>query len=141
MHPIDSVYVFGPIHIHGEDYLPVYKRLVRACEPLVDEVIGTWPDFWDTEEAPRAFYDRTVETITDCDLFLAEVTDPSLGVGMELQMAQHHGIPVVALAQDGVAISTMVTGLPVRERTIRYTDQDDLVAAVEGLLADAAAER
>jgi len=78
-----SVYVFGPIYISGNDYLPIYKKLNKLSEKYFEIVIGTYPDFWDSNESPRQFWDRTYETITKCDLFIAECSSPSHGVGME----------------------------------------------------------
>ena len=93
-----------------------------------DTVVGTYPDFWDSKESPSVFYTRTVETIKDCDLFVAEVSSPSHGVGMELQMAQEHNIPVIALVKDDIDISksTMVSGLPVLRKVISYSNVADL---------------
>lgn len=78
-----SVYVFGPINLFGKDYLPVYKELAKTCKPFFDKVIGTYPDFWNSKETPTEFYTRTVQTITQCDLFIAEVSSPSIGVGFQ----------------------------------------------------------
>lgn len=126
-----TVYVFGPIHLFGQDYLPVYKRLMKLCEKFFDKVIGTYPDFWNSKETPRKFYDRTIRTITKCDLFISEVSSPSHGVGMELQVACDYKIPVIALAKGSVDISTMVLGLPTLRKIIRYKDADDLVRKLE----------
>lgn len=131
-----TAYVFGPIHIHGEDFLPVYERLMGLCDDHFEDVIGTYPDFWDTDETPQEFYERTVATITDCSLFIAEVTRPSHGVGMELQMAVNSDIPVIALAQEGDEISSMVEGLPVLRTVIRYSDPDDLAEKLGQELED-----
>lgn len=120
------VYVFGPIHLFGEDYLPIYKRLMVVCKPYFDNVIGTYPDFWNSTETPREFYERTYKIITKANLFLAEVSSPSHGVGMELQMAVEHNIPVIALAKEGTEISSMVTGLPVLRTVLRYKNAEDL---------------
>lgn len=122
--------MFGPIHIYGEDYLPVYKQLMKLCRQYFDDVIGTYPDFWDSDESPEAFYRRT-QTIRGCDLFIAEVTSPSHGVGMELQMAEDEDIPVIALAQEGKEISTMVEGLPAVKQIIRYSGTEDLTDKLE----------
>src|SRR3989338_642674 len=126
-----TVYVFGPIHLFGQDYLPVYKRLMKLCEKFFDKVIGTYPDFWDSKESPREFYDRTIETITKCDLFIGEVSSPSHGVGMEFQMAYDHKIPIIALAKEGVDISIMILGIPNLRKVIHYKDVDDLVKKLE----------
>lgn len=51
---------------------------------------------------------------------------PSHGVGMELQMAIEHKIPVIAIAKKGCKISSMIIGLPALKKTIYYRDIDDL---------------
>jgi hypothetical protein len=131
-----SVYIFGPIYIFGSEYLPVYKRLNRLCENYFDKVIGTYPDFWETTDSPRDFWDKTYATITTCDLFIAECSAPSHGVGMELQMGQEKGIPIIALVKADVDFdkSLMVLGLPNLRSVIRYEDIDDLVAKLEAEL-------
>lgn len=128
-----KVYVFGPIYLFGENYLTVYKQLNKLCAKYFDTVIGTYPDFWNSKEAPKEFYHRTIKTITDCDLFIAELSSPSHGVGMELQMAQEHSIPVIGLVKSEIDISksTMVLGLPVLKKIIQYKDSKDLLEKVE----------
>lgn len=126
---MNSVYVFGPIYISGKDYLPVYKKINKLCENYFDKVIGTYPDFWETDETPREFWDRTYESIKDCDLFIAECSTPSHGVGMELQMGQENKIPVIVLVKEEIENfekSTMIMGLPNLKTIIRYKDYDDL---------------
>jgi len=133
-----SVYVFGPIYISGDDYLPVYKQLNQLCGKYFDNVIGTYPDFWNTKESAREFWDRTYETITKCDLFVAECSSPSHGVGMELEMGREHDIPVIALVREDVANfdkSIMVLGLPNLKTVVRYKDIEDLKSKLDVELA------
>ena len=132
-----TAYVFGPIHLFGEDYLPVYKHLMKLCEKYFDKVIGTYPDFWDSKESPREFYNRTYNVITKCNLFIGEVTSPSMGVGMEFQMAQEHNIPCIALCKKEVEPSIMITGIPVTKRVIYYTNINDLSKQLEEFLEKA----
>lgn len=132
-----SVYVFGPIYISGNDYFPIYKKLNKLCEKYFDRVIGTYPDFWDTKESPREFWDRTYDVITECDLFIAECSTPSHGVGMELQMGQEHNIPIIALVRDDIKDfdkSLMVLGLPNLRKVLRYTNYEDLAKKLEAEL-------
>lgn len=128
---MSKVYVFGPIHLFGKDYLPFYKAVMKLCKKFFDQAIGTYPDFWNSKETPKNFYNRTYETITDCDLFIAEVSSPSIGVGMELQMAVEKSIPIIAVAKEGIEISTMVTGLPNLFKVIRYTSIQDCIKKLE----------
>ncbi|MDP9212033.1 MAG: hypothetical protein M3N59_02035 [bacterium] len=108
---------------------------MKLIEPHFDKLIGTYPDFWDSKETPREFYDRTYETIKDCDLFIAEISKSSVGVGMEMQMGQQYSIPVIALCKSGVDPSPMSLGLPMLKRVIKYKNLSDLdkqlLAAIE----------
>ena len=131
-----TIYVFGPIHLFGEDYLPFYKRLNAEVAQFADAVIGTYPDFWNSKETPQEFWRRTYDTITKCDLFIGEVTSPSMGVGMEFQMAQEHGIPCIALCKKGTEPSVMITGIPVTKKVIYYEDVEHLVQQLADTLKE-----
>lgn len=131
-----TAYVFGPIHLFGQDHLPVYKHLMKLCEQYFDNVIGTYPDFWDSKETPREFYDRTYRVITTCQLFIGEVSSPSMGVGMEFQMAKEHNIPCIALCKKGIEPSIMITGIPCTKKVIYYEDLVDLSEQMNVILKD-----
>ena len=107
--------IWANIYISGNDYLQVYKDINKLCEKYFEKVIGTYPDFWESKETPREFWNRTYETIKNCDLFIAECSSPSHGVGMELQMGQENNIPVIVLVKEESEKfkgSKMVLGLP-----------------------------
>lgn len=133
---MQSVYIFGPIYLFGEDYLPVYKRLTALCKNYFDEVICTFPDFWNSNESPQEFYTRTYDTIKNCDLFIGEVSSPSMGVGMEFQIAQEHNIPCIAIAKNGTTISSMIEGIPCTKRIIYYKDFEDVTRLIELAIND-----
>lgn len=61
---------------------------------------------------PREVYNRDVAWIRHCDALIAEVSVPSHGVGYEVGFALDQGKPVLCLAQEGVAVSKMLTGNP-----------------------------
>lgn len=131
---MSSVYILGPIYIGGQDYLPIYKRLNKLCAEYFDHVIGTYPDFWESEETPQEFWQRTYDIITQCDLFIAECSSPSHGVGMELQMAWEHKIPIIALVRADIKNfekSLMVLGLPNLHKVVRYVDEVNLLKQLE----------
>jgi hypothetical protein len=128
---MSKVYIFGPIHLFGQDYLPIYKKLNKVGAKYFDKVIGTYPDFWNSKESPRAFYSRTYRVITKCNLFIGEVSSPSHGVGMEFQMAFEHKIPIIAIAKQKAPVSSMILGLPNLTKLIRYKDENDLVKKLD----------
>lgn len=69
---------------------------------------------------PRKVYDRDVEWIRACNALIAEVSVPSHGVGYEIGFALEQGKPVLALAQEGRAISKMITGNPHLALQVKY---------------------
>lgn len=131
-----SVYIFGPINLFGQDYLPVYRQLNKICSKYFEKVVGTFPDFWDSKETPRQFYHRTYDVITKLDLFIGEVSSPSAGVGMEFQMAQEKNIPCIALCKEGSKPSVMMLGIPCLKKIIYYKDSADLAKQIEDTVKD-----
>lgn len=129
-----TVYIFGPIHLFGKDYLPIYKHLIKLCKPYFDKVISTYPNFWNSKESPRKFYNKTYRIITKCDLFIGEVSSPSIGVGMEFQMAQENNIPCIALCKKGIKPSKMIIGIPCTKEIIYYRNLADLSKQLNKLL-------
>lgn len=67
---------------------------------------------------------RDLAWLAECDALIAEVSTPSHGVGIEVMAASAAGIPVLALARQGVKLSRLLSGLPgVRAALYRTTEQ------------------
>jgi hypothetical protein len=68
----------------------------------------------DASFTEHAIYDHYIEAILGCDIFLAEVSYPSTGLGIELQVAANTGVPIVLIhaVHDGCPpFSKMISGL------------------------------
>ncbi|MES2409787.1 MAG: nucleoside 2-deoxyribosyltransferase [Patescibacteria group bacterium] len=74
----------------------------------------------------KEIYERDVELIQKSDLVIAEVTNPSLGVGYELAYAEMLKKPVVCLFRkiEDKRLSAMVNGNSYF-RVLTYTDLED----------------
>ena len=78
-------------------------------------------DFTDKE-----IYQRDLEWLESADAVIAEVTNPSLGVGYELGVAEKLGKPVLCLFDDAdhnCNLSAMISGNH-KITTFRYTSLD-----------------
>jgi hypothetical protein len=106
------VYVAVPLtHSRGK------TRAQYICKFLTDagfKVTSPWVARKDTKQAltPQGVYDRDVLAIAASDAVIAEVSVPSLGIGMELMVALSKGIPIVCLHEKGESVSWMVLGAP-----------------------------
>ena len=96
------------------------RKLTQAqviCEFLRTENLHVTSP-WVAEEDAKAgltrpkVYDRDVLAVARSDAVVAEVSEPSHGIGMELMVALNTGTPVTCLYEEASRISWMVLGAP-----------------------------
>lgn len=68
----------------------------------------------------RNVYDWATQNVRDTELMIAEVSDPSLGVGGEIELAKQLGKPIVLLSHKGAKVSRFVLGNPAVVYHIEY---------------------
>jgi nucleoside 2-deoxyribosyltransferase len=80
----------------------------------------------------RYIHDRDMTWLSSCDLVVAEVTAPSLGVGYELGWATALKKPVLCLHQaiSGRPLSAMIGGSP-GIQTTTYSSMDEAKRTME----------
>ena len=87
------------------------REYVRVVESLGLEVASKWVESWDDAD-PREVFERDLRAIDACDVLVADVSEPSHGVGMEVMYAYMRGKRVVLTARRGSKVSRMLLGLP-----------------------------
>lgn len=70
----------------------------------------------------------------NCDLLIAEVSFPSIGLGIELGWANIYSVPILSIYRSGIEISNSVKGIS--QELIEYTDADDLINQIDQFLVD-----
>jgi hypothetical protein len=70
------------------------------------------------------------------DLVIAYTGFPSLGVGMELEIAHQASIPVLLLAEEGTPLSRMARGCPAVIGEIFFNAQDEALERVRSWLRE-----
>lgn len=108
-------------HPNTVDYRnELYRPLLASALAGQHELIFPHLNF----ETP--FDSKDLLTGKGCDLMVAEVSMPALGVGIELGWADSSGIPIVCIHKAGTRIGSslkVVTG-----EFIEYTGTDDLIS-------------
>ena len=90
---------------------------------------------------PRGVYERDVAWIRSCDALIAEVSVPSHGVGYEIGFALEQSKPVLCLAQEGLAVSKMITGNPHPALQMKYYQNvAEGIALIREFLSDVICE-
>jgi len=65
----------------------------------------------ETNLSDKEIHDRDLGWIDECDVIVAEVSNPSLGVGYEIRYGIEHGKRILCLKQkNGKRLSAMITG-------------------------------
>ncbi|MFV0626353.1 MAG: hypothetical protein ACK5N8_03260 [Alphaproteobacteria bacterium] len=75
---------------------------------------------------------NTIELIKKCDLFIAEVSKPSTGLGIELGIAYEYKIPIACLFKTGNKPSSSLKYISTK--FIEYSDEISFLKSVEELL-------
>ncbi len=78
-------------------------------------------------------YTRDIEWIKECDILVAEVSTPSLGVGYEISYAESLGKRIICVYDKDIKISAMIGGNNHLE-LIEYSDINDLLTKLENKL-------
>ena len=81
----------------------------------------------------REIYDRDIAWLNDCDIVVAEVTTPSLGVGYEIAYAEKLGKKIICAYENSINLSAMIRGNSNIE-VISYANTNDLLQKLENVI-------
>lgn len=113
-----KIYFAGAIR-GGRTDATVYRAMIDYLSSFGQVLTGHVGDASLTEKGDdgpddRAIHDRDMAWLSECDLVVAEVSMPSLGVGYELAQAVSLEKPVLCLysSENGRLLSAMIAGSP-----------------------------
>ena len=92
------------------DNAELISKLKNYGEVLTEHFTSIKTD-GETDLPDKQIHDRDLKWIDDCDAIVAEVTNPSLGVGYEIRYGIETGKRVLCLKQkNGKKLSAMISG-------------------------------
>lgn len=111
-----KIYFAGAISA-GRERQPLYAEMVHFLESLEAEVLSAHvarSNVLEQESKITAeeIFQRNLAFIENCDGMIAEVSQPSLGVGYEIATALTLWRPTLCLCEQGVFLTRMLTGNP-----------------------------
>jgi len=122
----------------GRADAPVYREMIgylKTYGRVLTEHIGQLDVLGEKDMADQEIHDRDVDWMRSADVVIAEVTQPSLGVGYELRLAVELEKPVLCLyhPRDGRRLSGMIAGAP-GIQTVRYHELSEALKQIEKFL-------
>lgn len=109
--------------LYGEIVLLLKKYGEVLTEHIGDKNLSQMGEAISAEE----IYKRDIDWVNKCDVFVAEVTNPSFGVGIEVARATEFNKRVICLYRvvDGKKLSAMILGCP-GVKVFKYEKIDEL---------------
>lgn len=131
-----KAFIAGPLLVDASRDTDFYQRIAEACH---EQGIETFLPHLKTEPFNRPADARLVFQqdhlgLQQCDLLIAEVSEPSHGVGSELMQAYFQETPIVCLCRKGKQLSRMVTGNPMVREVIHYASEQDCLQELAAAL-------
>ncbi len=131
---MSRVYLAVPI-IANRD-LNKARLLSRIIEDTGHEIVSKWvkridPGF---NVAAREIFERDIEGVKECNILVAEISDRSHGVGMEIMQAYIQRKKIICLFKKGVKVSRMILGLP-EAHLIEYSVEHEMVEKLNEFLS------
>lgn len=124
----------------GRDMVEIYEKIIALLSTIgivLTEHIGDkqLSASGETIKSDKEIYERDISWIDDSDIVIAEVTQPSLGVGYELGYAEANGKKILALfnSSSDRRLSAMVSGNKYIN-VIKYKDIEDLENKIRELI-------
>ncbi len=90
---------------------------------------------------PRSVYEIDRSRVTRSVLVIAYAGAPSFGVGIEVELAREHGIPVILVAEREQTVSRILLGSPAVVDVVRFTELSGLRLALGDAIAAATKAR
>jgi len=137
-----SMNIFLSVSVNaGRQYLPTYKHIAQYLTSgghrILDEQVVL--DDMSTVEAGKSdqwIHDKARRDIEACDIVIAEATNPSTGVGVEIGYSVMRGKPTYALylKEKEDRVSTMVKGNDAI-KIFSYSNEKELDSCLGTILA------
>ena len=85
------------------------------------------------DKTPEEIYLRDIKWIKECDMLVAEVSTPSLGVGYELSYAEQLNKDIIVIYDSKVKVSSMILGNEYFKK-ISYNNSEDLINKLSNII-------
>src|SRR2546430_15370440 len=84
---------------------------------------------------PRSVYEIDRAHVTSAAVLIAYAGIPSFGVGIEVEVAREHAVPVIVVAERDQPISRLLLGNPAVVEVVKFADLDGLRHGLAAALA------
>ena len=117
-------------------YLKLIDNLATYGQVLTEHVGKKGIDISEEKNSNEFIYERDIDWLKSCDVMVADVTVPSLGVGYEIAYAESINIPILCLFNKShkKPLSAMIIGNQKLECSY-YTNLNEAISAIDQFIS------
>jgi len=111
------------------------KLMAKAIQDSGHEVISPWV-LGPIEKSGHSdvnVFERDTEGAEKCDILVADVSEPSIGVGMEIMAAYKAGRRIVLVVKRGNVTSRMLSHMDKKE-TVEFAEDSEVYSSLRRIL-------
>ena len=126
----------------GRQYLSVYKGIVDYLKAMKHSVLTEHIVYhnvleYESTSSDQEIYERDIKYLHQSDLVIAEISNPSLGVGYEIGYALNISKKVLCIYDEKCSVSKMITGNKDLNLLIKkYSDINSCINIIEKFIED-----
>lgn len=115
--------------------LPRANLMAKAIRDSGHTITSPWVlgELENYDPSVLNIFERDKRGAEESDAIVADVTEPSIGVGMELMAAYKAGKRVIVVVKKGKVTSRMLQHMPSQE-TLEYHDESEIYAGLRKIL-------
>lgn len=120
----------------GQDDRQLYAKLIEELgkygEILTEHIVGNSTTHMGSPGKVEDIYKQDMDWLSKSTVMIAEVTQPSLGVGYEIAYAEMKKIPVLCLYRpsENKSLSAMIAGSP-HTKLVNYQSFEEAKQAIK----------
>lgn len=118
---------------HDEWYSFIVKELSLFGEVISEFVADkSLTSYGSLNMTDKEIYERDISFINECDIFIADITVPSLGVGYEIAYAEKLNKDIYCFYHhvEGKRVSAMILGCP-NCKVFPYSNKEEILEKIK----------
>ncbi len=123
-----KVLIIGP-EPKGEVDINKYNSLVKICVDFDCEVISS--PINSIQGEAFSDYSDIFNDIADADMIIADVSEESILLGMQLREVDHLNKPLIVIVKAGKTASHILDGIPTIAEILEYEEIEDITDGIQ----------
>lgn len=111
-------------------FIDFHQKLKRFLELEFDAEVYSFVFDFTEKVSDKEMMDAALREISLSDVLIVELSNDSVGIGIEAGYAKANRTPIIYLAKEGVSIDPTMSGIS--DHIVKYVSADDVISWASG---------